>query len=182
MLQGKETWCSEVLYYGEFYLLCIWGEGHKRVTGEGHHKGRERSASCHESWGLARQRRESAGGPQATPSDWTGTVGTQRRITEGVLLAALHNLQDLSPTQGLQPEPQQWRPRIQNPGCQPRGPQGIPLQRVLWRRRSGMDGWTVPGNPPVQPCSSHPSWCQTQTRESPYDKPGKTFSFSKSMS
>ena len=35
-----------------------------------------------------------------------------RRITEGGRgSAALHNLQDLNPDQGLKPEPQQWRPR-----------------------------------------------------------------------
>ena len=110
MLQGKGTWCSEVLYYGEFYLLCIWGQGHKRVTGEGHHKGREIPQAFMKTEGYQAVQGVGGRAPGHTfRLEWN--CWNPENYRGGGGLAALRNLQDLNPDQGLKPEPQQWRPR-----------------------------------------------------------------------
>ena len=145
MLQGKATWCSEVLQYGEFYLLSMWGEGHKRVVGEGHHKGRERPLSCHKN-----RAQPSSEGIRGRPChSWNGTVGTQRRITERGFWVPCTTCRISILTRGWNLSHSTKGPEPQNPGCQPLGPQGIPLQRVLWWHWSGMDGRTVSRNPPI---------------------------------
>ena len=127
MLQEKATWCSEVLQYGEFYLLSMWGEGHKRVAGEGHHKGRERPLSCHKN-----RAQPSSDGIRGRPCHaWNGTVGTQRRITERGLWVPCTTCRISILTGDWNLSHSSKGPEPQNPWCQPLGPQGISLQRVF---------------------------------------------------